>query len=52
MQRVLKGEPAEAFGELSLPEKLAREKVDTPDDASGDGETTPNEDRIRHSQTQ
>jgi penicillin-binding protein 1A len=41
MQRVLRGEPAEAFGELSLPEKLAREKVDTPDDASGDGETTP-----------
>ena len=41
MQRVLKGKPAEAFGELSLPEKLAREKVDTPDDASGDGETTP-----------
>lgn len=41
MQRVLKGKPVEAFGELSLPERLAREKVDTPDDASGDGETTP-----------
>jgi penicillin-binding protein 1A len=41
MQRVLKGQPAETFGELSLPEKLARERVDTPDDASGDGETTP-----------
>jgi hypothetical protein len=24
-----------------LPEKLARETVDTPDDATGDGETTP-----------
>jgi len=41
MERVLKGKPPEAFGELSLPEKLAREKLDTPDDASGDGETTP-----------
>jgi penicillin-binding protein 1A len=41
MERVLKGKPAEAFGELSLPEKLAREKLDTPDDASGDGETPP-----------
>jgi penicillin-binding protein 1A len=41
MQRVLKGKPAETFGELSLPEKLARERLDTPDDASGDGETAP-----------
>jgi penicillin-binding protein 1A len=41
MQRVLKGKPVEAFGELSLPEKLTREKVDTADNAAGDGETTP-----------
>ncbi|MBM3802614.1 MAG: PBP1A family penicillin-binding protein [Acidimicrobiia bacterium] len=41
MERVLKDKPVEEFGELSLPEKLAREKLDTPDDASGDGETTP-----------
>src|SRR5262245_7398335 len=41
MQRVLKGKPVEAFGELSLPEKLTREKLDTADNAAGDGETTP-----------
>lgn len=41
MDRVLKDKPAEHFGELSLPDRLAREKLDTPDDASGDGETTP-----------
>jgi penicillin-binding protein 1A len=41
MKRVLKEKPVESFGELSLPERLAREKLDTPDDASGDGETTP-----------
>src|SRR5262245_3701021 len=40
-QRVLRGKPDETVGQLSLPERLAREKLDTPDDASGDGETTP-----------
>jgi penicillin-binding protein 1A len=40
-ERVLKDKPVETFSEMELPEKPVAPKVDTADDASGDGETAP-----------
>lgn len=41
MQQVLKDKPAESFAGPSLPAPTVPQPVDTADDASGDGETTP-----------
>jgi penicillin-binding protein 1A len=41
MQRVLNGIPPQEFSGLPEPERPPGERVDTPDDAAGDGETPP-----------
>jgi len=41
LQRVLKDKPKEQFVGVELPGQANHTKIDTPDDASGDGETPP-----------
>jgi penicillin-binding protein 1A len=41
MERAVKDKPVETFAAVALPEKPLLQRVDTADDASGDGETTP-----------
>ncbi len=43
MQRITGNRPSEEFTGLKLPGGLAREQVDTADDAAGDGESPPEE---------
>jgi membrane carboxypeptidase/penicillin-binding protein len=42
MQQVLKDKPVEEFAGLELPGTSPAGKLDTPDNAAGDGETPPN----------
>jgi penicillin-binding protein 1A len=41
MERVVKDKPVETFAPVTLPQKPVSQRVDTADDASGDGETAP-----------
>ena len=41
MERAVKDKPVETFAPVTLPQKPVSQRVDTADDASGDGETAP-----------